>query len=288
VTAPGFTGAGLDRADRLRLDAERLAEALAHAEARVLGLLGLDPVLDEAGRLSWSPIGGAEARALILLGFEGEAPRFAPLLDDAPIGERAWRMFKVLADMDGRDAAIWGTARSLNEWHGRHLFCGHCGRRTRPFRAGWGRKCANCGTEHFPRIDPVVIMLAEHEGRVLLGRQPQFPAGRYSALAGFLEPGESIEEAVARELTEEAGIKVSEVRYVASQPWPFPNSLMIGCIARTGSDAITLDTDELEDAIWVDKESVRAALAGEPGAPFQAPPPYAIAHTLLVRWLEEA
>ena len=286
MTAPGFTGAGLDRADHLRMDRDRLAEAIAHDKARLLGLAGLDPVLDQAGRLSWAPLNGAADETLILLGFEGEAPRFAPLLDNAPIGERAWRMFRVLAEMDARDAAIWGAARSLNEWHGRHLFCGHCGARTQPFRAGWGRKCSSCAMEHFPRVDPVVIMLAEHRGRVLLGRQPQYPPGRYSALAGFLEPGESIEEAVARELWEEAGVRASEVRYVASQPWPFPSSLMIGCIADVESDALTLDSNELESAIWVDQGGVRAALDGEAGAPFQAPPPYAIAHTLLRRWAD--
>ena len=288
MSALGFTGAGLDRADHIRLDAELLAAAVAHSEALLLAMEGLDPVLAEGARLSWAAVEGAPAEELILLGFEGEAPRFAPLLAKPPIGERAWRMFGVLAEMDARDDAIWGTARSLNEWHARHVFCGHCGSPTQPFRAGWGRRCGQCGMEHFPRIDPVVIMLAEHEGRVLVGRQPQYPPGRYSALAGFLEPGESIEEAVARELAEEAGVEVRGVRYVASQPWPFPNSLMIGCVAEAASDAIRLDTNELEDAFWVDRDGVEAALAGRADAPFLAPPPYAIAHTLFERWLETA
>jgi len=286
VSVPGFTGAGLDRADHLRLDPALLAAAAAHGEARLLVMAGLDPVVDEGGRLDWRPLEGLGAEGLILLGFEGEAPRFAPLLQDAPIGERAWRVFQLLGAMDPRDAAIWGAARSLNEWHGRHRFCSHCGHPTKPFRAGWGRTCGNCGAEHFPRVDPVVIMLAEHDGRVLLGRQPQYPAGRYSALAGFVEPGESIEEAVARELMEEAGVKAGAVRYVVSQPWPFPGSLMIGCFARVESDALTLDRNELEDAIWVTREDVAAALAGAAGAPFIAPPPFALARTLLVRWLE--
>jgi NAD+ diphosphatase len=130
-------------------------------------------------------------------------------------------------------------------------------------------------------------MLAEHEGRVLVGRQHQYPPGRYSALAGFVEHGESIEEAVQREFHEEAGIAVRDVRYVASQPWPFPGSLMIGCHALADSDALTLDPTEIEDAIWVDRAQVRAALAGDAGAPFQAPPPYAIANTLLTRWVDE-
>jgi NAD+ diphosphatase len=129
-------------------------------------------------------------------------------------------------------------------------------------------------------------MLAEHQGRILLGRQPSFPPGRYSALAGFVEPGESIEEAVARELFEEAGVRAGAVRYVASQPWPFPGSLMIACIAEAEDDALTLDTKELEDAIWVARQEAAAAMAGEPGARFIAPPPFAIAHTLLERWLK--
>jgi NAD+ diphosphatase len=195
-------------------------------------------------------------------------------------------VFPTLALMRAEDAAIWGAARSLIEWHNRHLFCGRCGAPTRLFRAGWGRKCTGCGLDHFPRVDPVVIMLAEHEGRVLLGRQPQYPPRRYSALAGFVEPGESVEEAVARELKEEAGLEVSGVRYVASQPWPFPGQLMIACIAAATSPNIVLDDNELEDAIWVDRAGVAAALAADPAAPFLAPPPFAIANTLLRAWAD--
>jgi NAD+ diphosphatase len=154
------------------------------------------------------------------------------------------------------------------------------------FRAGWARKCNGCDAEHFPRTDPVVIMIAEFEGRALIARQASWPAGRYSALAGFVEVGESVEEAVARETLEEAGIAVGDVRYVASQPWPFPSSLMIACVARAESDVLTLDTNELEAAMWVTRDEVRAAMAGDPDARFGAPPPYAIAHSLLVWWLE--
>ena len=279
---PGFTGAGLDRADRLRLDEPRLAELAASLEARLLRLPGLDPELDEEGRLGWGEM--ADAEEIIFLGLRDGAPLFAPLIRAEP-GPRGWSIFALLNRMAADDTAVWGTARSLIEWHNRHLFCGACGAPARPFRGGWGRRCSGCGLEHFPRVDPVVIMLAEHEGRVLLGRQPQYPAGRYSALAGFVEPGESIEEAVARELGEEAGIAVSGVRYVASQPWPFPGQLMIACTATAASDEVTLDTNELEDAIWVDRAGARAALEGEPGAPFLAPPHFAIAHTLLRHWV---
>jgi NAD+ diphosphatase len=278
---PGFTGAGLDRADRLRLDEARLAELAVSVEARLLRLSGLDPDLDEDGRLGWGEM--AQMEELIFLGLREGAPLFAPLIR-AETGQRAWSVFALLNRMEAEDTAVWGIARSLIEWHNRHLFCGACGAPTGAFRGGWGRRCSACGLEHFPRVDPVVIMLAEHDGRVLLGRQPQYPQGRYSALAGFVEPGESIEEAVARELGEEAGIEVSDVRYVASQPWPFPGQLMIACTAQAASDQVTLDRNELEDAIWVDRAGVKAALDGEPDAPFLAPPHFAIAHTLLRHW----
>ncbi|MGQ0659885.1 NAD(+) diphosphatase [Sphingosinicella sp.] len=281
----GFTGAGLDRADHLRFRPGEVAALAGREDARLLDLALLDPVLDEADRLSWSAFNGAGET--IFLGFADGVPLFAPLVSDAPPGRRAWSIFGLLGRMERRDAAIWATARSLNEWHSGHPCCARCGAPTEPFRAGWGRKCGACAAEHFPRVDPVVIMLAEHEGKVLVGRQHQYPPGRYSALAGFVEHGESIEEAVRRELLEEAGVAVGEVRYVASQPWPFPGSLMIGCHAFTASDALTLDPAEIEHAIWVDRGQARAALAGDADAVFQAPPPYAIAHTLLAKWVEE-
>ncbi|HEY0445628.1 MAG TPA: NAD(+) diphosphatase [Allosphingosinicella sp.] len=284
---PGFTGSSVDRADHLRLDAARIAELGASLRARLLRLSALDPHLDEAGRLAWGSLAELEAEAeLIFLGLDGDSPLFAPLPRLEPSGQRAFSVFRILDSMAPEDAALWGTARSLIEWHNRHRFCGVCGGASAVFRAGWGRKCPGCGAEHFPRVDPVVIMLAEHDGRVLLGRQPQYPPRRYSALAGFVEPGESIEEAVARELREEAGIRVRDVRYVASQPWPFPGSLMIACLAEAEDDALTIDRTELEDALWMDRAGVEAALAGAPDAPFLAPPRFAIANTLLRAWAE--
>jgi NAD+ diphosphatase len=284
VIATGFTGSTIDRADQLRLKPERIAELAARPDARLLRLAELDPVLDEAGRLSWEGLDQLPPDAeLIFLGLDGARPLFASLRK-LPTGQRAWSVFRLLGLMSNADAALWGTARALIEWHNRHRFCSNCGAPSELFRAGWGRRCPACAAEHFPRVDPVVIMLAEHAGRVLLGRQPQYPAGRYSALAGFVEPGESIEEAVARELKEEAGVAATNVRYVASQPWPFPGSLMIACLADAAGDAIRLDTDELEDAMWADRAAVRAALAGDPAAPFLAPPPFAIAHSLLAHW----
>jgi len=220
---------------------------------------------------------------IVLLGFDEGRPRFAAAPEGVPAPPlRSPALFRALDQLEAGEAATYAMARSVLDWNARHRFCANCGTLTESFRAGWGRKCGNCATEHFPRVDPVVIMIAEHDGRALLGRQPSWPAGRYSALAGFLEPGESIEEAVAREIQEEAGVSVSGVRYVASQPWPFPSQLMIACIGIADDDAITLDDNELETAGWFTRDEVRAALAGD--GPFVAPPNYAIAHTLLTRW----
>ena len=224
---------------------------------------------------------------MIFLGIEGDTPLFAPLTTIDPT-QRAWSVFPILGLMAPEDAALWGMVRSLIAWHGRHGFCANCGAATRTFRAGWGRKCDSCSAEHFPRVDPVVIMLAEYQGRVLLARQPQYPPGRYSALAGFVEPGESVEEAVAREFHEEANLKVSNIRYVASQPWPFPGQLMIACLADAATDEVTLDLTELEDAFWATREEVRSAVERHPDARFEAPPAFAIAHTLLLHWLAQS
>ena len=283
---PGFTGSTVDRSDQLRLDEARITELTANLSARLLRLAVLDPELDQDGRLAWDRLTALAADAeLIFLGMDGGDPLFAPLMRLPVQGQRAWGVFALLDRMSPADASLWATARSLIEWHNRHRFCGICGAATASFRAGWGRKCPSCEAEHFPRVDPVVIMLAEHEGRVLVGRGLSYPPRRYSALAGFVEPGESIEEAVARELREEAGVTVAEVRYVASQPWPFPGSLMIACLARAESETLSIDRTELEDAMWVDRESVAAALALDPRAPFQAPPHFAIANTLLRAWV---
>lgn len=291
MTAPGFTGSPLDRADRLRHDPQALAAVLASPEARLLALDGLVPRGD-GDVLRWLPLSDAPADApLALIGLEDGAARVVALADVAPDGVRPPALFRLFDTLPAAEAATYAAARGLLLWHARHRFCANCGTLTAMFRAGWGRLCPHCATEHFPRVDPVVIMLAQHgEGaaaRVLVGRQPGFPPGRYSALAGFVEPGESVEEAVARELGEEAGMTVRDVRYVASQPWPFPSQLMIACLARADDDALAIDTTELEHAMWVDRAGIAAALAGAAHAPFLPPPPYAIAHTLLERWLAE-
>jgi len=278
----GFTGGLLDRGDAIRHDPAAFAALRRDPAARLLVLDGYEPAM-AAGELGWTGIDPALADAdLVLLGLRDGIGHFAAITEQ-PARGRSFELIAALHALAAGEAATYAAARSVLDWHARHRFCANCGQVTAPFRAGWGRRCDGCGTEHFPRVDPVVIMIAEHDGRALLGRQPAFPPGRYSALAGFLEPGESIEEAVAREIGEEAGIAVTDVRYVASQPWPFPSSLMIACTAQAADDRITLDRNELEDAIWVPRDTVRAVLAGAEG-PFLPPPPYAIAYSLLKAW----
>jgi NAD+ diphosphatase len=289
-----FSGSPLDRVDHVRSDPEAYGALTGDWRARLLVLEGGDPVISAEARLTWTSLAEAPEEAeLVLLGIGEGKPHFAHVTQDqGPAIMRSPSMWRALSQLSGEDAAIFGTALSLIGWHNNHRFCPRCGAPTRLFRAGWGRKCTEDGSEHFPRTDPVVIMIAEHDGpdgpRALLGRQSRFPPGNYSALAGFLEPGESIEEAVRRELLEEAGVPTGAVRYVASQPWPFGGSqLMIACIAEAQDDEITLDTKELEAAMWVTRAEARAALAGDPAAPFKAPPPFAIAHTLLKQWVAD-
>ncbi|WP_338501307.1 NAD(+) diphosphatase [Sphingomonas kaistensis] len=273
-----FAGPGLDRADALRGEPAKL-EALARSpEARQMVWADGLPALDAEGHLVWE-----EARdPALFLGLDGERPCFSPI--GAGSGDlRA--QFGALGYLSAAEAPVFAAAVSLASWHRRHGFCANCGQPSAIVRGGWSRQCGACGAEHYPRVDPVVIMLAQKDDRVLLGRQPRFPPGRYSALAGFVEVGESLEAAVARELFEEAGVRASDVRYVASQPWPFPSSLMIACLSSTADEEIVIDTTELEDARWFSRAEVEAALAGAPNAAFIAPPPFAIAHSLLVHWL---
>jgi NAD+ diphosphatase len=279
---PFFCGPGLDRADHLRADPAAIAALRTSAEALELAWENGAPAIDERGRLQWRKIGGEPD---LFLGLDGDGPRFSALPDGtAPIDARAH--FQLLALLDAGDAPTFAAALSLANWHRRHGHCSVCGHLTEPNRGGWSRCCPACGAEHYPRSDPVVIMLAEHDGRLLLGRQPHYPERRYSALAGFVEPGESIEDAVARELKEEAGIDIRDVRYLCSQPWPFPSTLMIGAHAIADDDRLTIDRNELDDARWFSRDEVVAALAGAETSSFQAPPPWAIARTLLERWVD--
>jgi NAD+ diphosphatase len=274
-----FAGAGLDRAGEHRRDAEWVAARRADPAARavVVGPEGI--ALDGDGRIERVPL--PSATDPILLGIEDGSPLFAvdaaavpdlPLTGLRDAGAR-------LAQTEGGLAAY---AAALLNWHRRHPFCSVCGHPTEPDWAGFVRRCPNCGAEHHPRTDPVVIMLVVDRDRVLLGRQPTWPPGRYSALAGFVEPGESLEEAVAREVREEAGVEISDPRYVSSQPWPFPSSLMLGFVAQWAGGEPRA-RDEVEDVRWFDRAEVAEAVAGR-GA-LGLPPPLAIARRLVDGWL---
>jgi NAD+ diphosphatase len=275
---PFFSGPGLDRADQLRATPEKIAELATRHDARELVWQDGIPAMNEDGNLCWQHVTDAS----LFLGFSGEEPRFSPLADPAA---QAFSVMPLLTQLADAEAPLFAAAMSLARWHTRHRFCANCGRDTKIVRGGWSRSCPDCAAEHFPRVDPVVIMLVEHDGKVLLGRQPHYPPGRYSALAGFVEVGESIEAAVTREVKEEAGLDAHDVRYVASQPWPFPSSLMIGCQAHSTSGDLIIDTTELEDARWFTRDEVRDGIAGAGGASFQPPPRTAIARTLLEHWL---
>lgn len=286
-----FVGSLLDRADPVRNDPAALA-ALMNARARLILLDDLDPRFDANGAIVWGSLADAPDDAeLVFLGLD-EAGHgcFAAVSPPGPGSRSAlMRLLPVLGALPPADAAAYGIARGLVSWHQRHRFCAACGAPTRIARGGWQRSCENCGTEHFPRTDPVAIMLVEHDDAVLLGRQRFFPPGQFSALAGFIEPGESIEEGAAREVYEEAGVRVRDVRYVASQPWPFPSSLMIGCHAMADSRDLVVDGHELEDARWFTRaevaDAVEASRHGHGGKALRAPPPFAIAWHLMARWL---
>ena len=284
-----FAGAGLDRADHIRSDPDALA-GLMDWRARLLRLDGLDPQIDPDGNLTWGTLADAAPESeLVFLGLAQGKACFAEVATSllgsvAPANPRLWAAMSALGSAE---LATYGTARALVDWHARHRYCARCGCPTLLTKGGWQRSCTNdtCKGEHFPRVDPVTIMLVERDGMLLLGRQPRFPPRRYSALAGFLEPGESIEEAVAREVLEEAGVAVRDVSYVASQPWPFPSSLMIGCHSYTDDAELTVDRTELEEADWFSREEIAAAMTGDESGRLLTPPSQAIAHHLLKWWL---
>lgn len=296
-----FSGNPLDRSGDLRNDAAWLGEQEANPEALAMLLWEGRPLVEDhrdAERLVWLSL--AHGRDLVpdrdvFLGLWKGAPVFAVEFEGSidptsgPAGGlgRFVEMRAAAATLPEADVAIAGTAKSLFDWRRRHGFCAACGQATEQASGGWRRVCPACGVEHFPRVDPVVIMLPIHKGgaepRCLLGRQAAWPEGRMSALAGFMEPGESIEEACAREVMEEAGLTVSNVAYHSSQPWPFPAQLMIGLIAEVTTDEAAPDQTELEAVAWLTRTEARAVLAGTHGT-IHAPPPFAIARRLLESW----
>jgi NAD+ diphosphatase len=312
----GFAVNPLDRVSERREDEAFLAALRARPDARALlicrdtpiirkhadGLDPLFPLSDIAG------LGAARQTALLGL-FPGGAPVFAALLEedavelrsDASDGFLDRRVMVVpgradLALIDMRSIAVQGLlapdligmlgqAKALMHWHARHGHCANCGAVTRVAASGWRRECDACKAQHFPRTDPVVIMLAVDGDNCLLGRQARFPKSMYSCLAGFLEPGETIEDAVRREIFEEAGIACGAVAYLASQPWPFPASLMIGCIAQATTRELQLDGIELEDARWFSRAEAASMLQGRHPDKLLAPHPMAIANHILSLWV---
>jgi NAD+ diphosphatase len=319
-----FTGARLDRAaDSRRRDPDWVAAQLEHAAARAL-LTGDEGIVMDGDRLARVPLTeAAEAAEPLLLGVDAAGPLFAVDVD-APSDERPPRLIaaglprgsgadrpapaegprpvplrEAVAVLPQDEGGIVAYLASLINWHRRHPFCAACGATSQVGEAGLIRTCPRCGTSHHPRTDPVVIMLATDGDRLLLGRAPRWPPRRYSALAGFVEPGESLEEAVVREVAEESGVQVGPPRYVASQPWPFPSSLMVGFIAPWVSGEPAPREEEIEDVRWFSRTEVAAAaeddIDGWGGSPDPAdpdatslllPPRLAIARRLIEHWLE--
>jgi NAD+ diphosphatase len=292
-----FAGNRIDRRSESRAE-DAVERALADPAARLYLFVGDKVVLTERSAPSplFSPAEAealaAERAAAVLLGWTAEGPRLAAALPETAVTDGS-----ALRLIDLRSLAIEGSvapddlgalaqARSLTHWHLRHGHCSVCGARTAIKAGGYRRDCPACGAEHFPRTDPVVIMLAVDGDRALLGRQARFAPGMYSCLAGFVEPGETIEDAVRRETREEAGIRVGRVRYHASQPWPFPASLMIGCHAEALSREVRRDEAELEDCRWFDRAEVLAMIAGTHPAGLKCPPAIAIANRLIRAWAE--
>lgn len=309
-----FGGSGLDRAAWLRHRPEELAARLDDGSARILPVWRGKPLFDGTSA-AWLPFGHpalAEASEQpVFLGLdEGGIARFAldisPWQPDAaeaaqtgvffdpteqhhPALARTFRFAElrgVMAGLSPRDAELAATGKALTGWHRSHRYCSACGAPSDVTQGGWQRKCPSCGTQHFPRTDPVVIMLITCGNKTLLGRSPGWPDGMYSCLAGFMEPGETLEAAVRREVAEETGIRVGEVRYLASQPWPYPSSLMIGCIGVAETEDIVLDPLELEAAIWLSREELAGVLAGTHPA-IRRPRAGAIAGFLLTNWVAD-
>lgn len=307
-----FGTSGLDRAAHLRTDAEALARMLADPTAAVLPFWRAKAVVGPNGLVAL-PVDHVvfddATEAPIFLGLDDRGPRFArdisgwepaddvgdldSFLDrteqqhpDLPEGQVFAELRGVMTLLSRRDAELAASARHVLEWHRTHSFCSLCGSASDVTSAGWQRTCPACGRHHFPRTDPVVIMLITHGNRVLLGRSPGWPEGMFSLLAGFVEPGETLEAAVRREVFEEAGVRVGAVRYLASQPWPYPASLMMGCAGEALSDEITIDPVEIEAARWMSREELLQVFMGT-HPEMREPRRGAIAHSLLSAWLSD-
>jgi NAD+ diphosphatase len=298
----GYTASRIDRAAVKRSDAHALAalEHETHARAYAIGgemvalhktAAGLDPLFAPAAARRL-----AKGADIAFLGLHEGAARFAVPLDGTTIESlKVDDQFTVIdlrsiaarGLIDAEHLAPLAEGKALLNWHARHRFCSNCGAATAFVEGGWRRDCASCKTQHFPRTDPVAIMLAVAGDRCLLGRSHRFQPGMWSCLAGFIEPGEAIEDAVRREVHEEAGIACGRISYFASQPWPFPTSLMIGCHAEALSHDIAIDRTELDDARWFERKEVALMLGRQHPDGLSAPHPVAIAHHIIRAWVED-
>jgi NAD+ diphosphatase len=311
-----FGGSALDRAGELRNDPDAVAHLWRQDTSRAIVFWRGKPLIKrsrpaELVRLPLDhPVLQDAAEETILLGREEGAARFAcdlsawepEELDEEQLGgfldpSEQWHpsldadlvfaeLRRVMTWLSPRDAELAASGKAVLEWHRKHGFCSVCGQQTEMRQAGWQRVCPSCNGAHFPRTDPVVIMLITEGNSVLMGRSPGWPEGMYSLLAGFVEPGETLEAAVRREVFEEAGVRVGAVSYLSSQPWPFPASLMFGCRGEALGRDITIDPVEIEDAIWVSREEMMDAFAGEHPSILPARKG-AIAHFLLQNWLAD-
>jgi NAD+ diphosphatase len=297
---PAFVANNVDRAAHLRFHDDRLMAFEGHPATRayvlhrdsllvkregdqVRALLTIDEALKAGANPGMIFLGLRDGAALFGMGMSQAAAEALAGRDDMALSElRSTAMQGVIPPDQLAGIAM---AKSMVSWHQRHGFCANCGTRTAMREGGWKRECPNCKTEHFPRTDPVVITLVSSGDKCLLGRQPRFPPGMYSCLAGFVEAAETIEDAVRREIFEESGIRCADVGYYMTQPWPYPSSLMIGCTARALNEDIVVDRTELEDARWFGREEARLMLLRQHPDGLAGPHPFAIAHHLVGRWL---
>ena len=298
----GYTHSSLERAAELRSDHDAIAQLAGQVDVGTYVIGGDLIVMKKGDRVHHPLFSLDEARALapaseiVFLGLLQGVGRFGYGI--SPVTAASLKTCGDFHVTDLRSIAVYGLAaaehlppiaeaKALLNWHARHRFCANCGESTQATQAGWRRDCPKCKAEHFPRTDPVAIMLAVDGEHCLLGRSPRFVPTMWSCLAGFIEPGESIEDAVRRETHEEAGITCGRVVYFHSQPWPFPSSLMIGCHAQALTRDIVVDRRELEDARWFSKSEIETMMLRRHPEGLTTPPPVAVAHHIIRAWLED-
>jgi len=279
----------LDRAGLRRQDPDLLRSLLKDPSTRVLEVAaGRAEVIESDGDIALvlrSPDGQDLSRLAAFLGQDGDGTAYMGVVGD-PLEQPETSQWRTLREVGGmlsdRDAGLFATMLGLANWHATHTHCPRCGATSEPDQSGWIRRCTQDGSEHYPRTDPAVIMaVTDADDRLLLARSPHWPEGRLSVLAGFVEPGESLEAAVAREVLEEVGVVVEQVRYLGNQPWPFPSSLMVGFTSRAVDPTLHLDTEEIVEAVWVSRgELQEMVLAGR----FGISPTVSIARRLIEHW----